>query len=189
MKRRENGNPDQKAPDLAAYRTDGDVSFLNAKRKQRGHPADQTDCLIVGDFKLAAKFDRSLLFARGRSGKFHDRGQKVMNQIHDYMDMHHNRYGYIISEKELIMFRRRTSPMEVWGHLDYSPSIPVSTDKGKLNAMMVLWYFHVKYAVLELDGGWRLPSTYHNCPEGLQGTSVIPKELKKMKSGCLKKKE
>jgi hypothetical protein len=33
--------------------------------------------------------------------------QKVMNQIHDYQDMHNCRFGYIITETQLVVFRWR----------------------------------------------------------------------------------
>ena len=39
------------------------------------------------------------------------------------------------------------------GHLDYLDPIPVDAIPGHLYAMIVLWYFHVKYAVMNLDGG------------------------------------
>lgn len=169
MKRRTKGNPRLKVPDLAAFWTNGDYSHLNAKKSQP-HPACQIDCLIVGDFKMADKFNRSLLLAK-KAG-FYGEGKKVADQIHDYMDMHHNRYGYIITHTDLIMFRRREDAAQTWGQVDFSDSIPVSAERGKLNAMMVLWYFHVKYAVMGEDGGWKLPSYYHNCPKELLGTSV-----------------
>jgi hypothetical protein len=168
MKRRSEGTPEDKMPDLVAYWTDGDTSHLNAK-KAMPHPATHTDCLIVGDFKMTPKFRHSMLFKT--KGRFSPEGRKVVNQIHDYMDMHHNKYGYIITHTELIMFRRRDKPPQ-WGQLDFSQSIPVSAQRGELNAMMVLWYFHVKYAVMGEEGGWKLPSYYHLCPEGLLGTSV-----------------
>jgi hypothetical protein len=168
MKRRSQGNPEPKVPDLVAFWSDGDDSHLNAK-KAKPHPATHIDCLIVGDFKMNPKFSHSKLLKK--KGDFHAEGSKVVNQIHDYMDMHQNKYGYIITHTELIMFRRRDNPPK-WGQLDFSQSIPVSAPQGELNAMMVLWYFHVKYAVMGEDGGWNLPSYYHLCPEGLLGTSV-----------------
>jgi hypothetical protein len=174
MKRRKEGHPENKVPDLAAYWTDGDDSHLDVKSPKSDHPASQMDCLLVGDFKMATKFNHTMLTSKG--GRFKPEGKKVMNQIHDYMDMHHNRFGYIITQKELIMFRRRDDPPEKWGQLDYSPSIPVSSERGKINAMMVLWYFHIKYGVMELEGGWKLPSAYHNCPQELLGKSAIIKE-------------
>ena len=88
------------------------------------------------------------------------------------MDMHHNRYGYVITETELVMFRRREKR---WGLLDFSPSIPLHTADGGLNAIMVLWYFHVKYAVMtSRTEGYRLESLYHNCPKNLGG-GIYPK--------------
>jgi hypothetical protein len=158
MKRRAKWNPDRKVPDSVAFWTDGDHSQLNVRKGKV--PAREIDCLIVGDFKMATKFRRSMLLPIDE--EFDVQGNYVANQIHDYMDMHHNRYGYIITHTELIMFRRREDPLETWGQMDFSESIPVSTGRGKLNAMMVLWYFHVKYAVLEEDGGWRLESYSHN---------------------------
>lgn len=170
MKRRNKGNSNQKVPDLVAYWTNGDHSHLNV-RKSQPNPAGDTYCLIVGDFKMTPKFHHSMLLPSDQ-GRYNREGKKVVDQIHDYMDMHHNRYGYVITHTELIMFRRRDSPKEVWGQMDFSRSIPVSTERGTLNAMMALWYFHVKYAVMGEDGGWKLRSYYHNCPTMLLGTSA-----------------
>ena len=61
------------------------------------------------------------------------------------MDMHHNRFGYIITETELLMFRRRNE--NTLGQLYFSPAIKFSAGINELNPLMVLWYFHVKYAV------------------------------------------
>ena len=69
--------------------------------------------------------------------------QKVLNQIHDYMDMHHDRFGYVITETEVIMFKRREEN-ELWGQLNLSPAIPLHGPVGELNGLMILWYFHVK---------------------------------------------
>ena len=98
---------------------------------------------------MVTKFQYSMLSARDT---VEPEAQKEMNQIHDYMDMSNNKYGYIITQTELIMFRRRDTPVGNWGQMDFSQSIPVSTKKGRLNAMMILWYFPVKYAVMGLDG-------------------------------------
>ena len=78
---------------------------------------------------MAGKFHRDMLIAacgQGKKGEV----QKVMNQIHDYMDMHHNRFGYIITEKELVMFRRRDEGGG-WGRIDFSPKpIKIQAPKG-----------------------------------------------------------
>ena len=49
------------------------------------------------------------------------------------------------------------------------PDIPLFAPEGELNALMVLWYFYVKYEVTNLDEGCKLPSFYQNCPEKLGG--------------------
>ena len=98
--------------------------------------------------------------------------KKVLNQIHDYMDMHHNRFGYVLSETELIMFRRRENGWNatpVWGQLDFSPNIPVQGKVEERNGVMVLWYFYMKYATLNQDEGLNLPSFYEHCPSHLGG--------------------
>jgi hypothetical protein len=170
MKRREKGVPSQRVPDLVSYWTDGDDSHLAAKRG-KPHPALKEDCLIVGDFKCSTKFKHSMLIKKPGLELLKE-AKKVVFQIHDYMDMHHNRFGYVIGNNELIMFRRRDSPAKAWGQLDFSDPIPLNTEIGQLNGMMVLFYFHVKYVVLEEDGGWKLPSTYHYCPSKHLGKSV-----------------
>ena len=170
MKRREKGVPGQKVPDLVSYWTDGDDSHSAAK-KGKPHPALKEDCLIVGDFKCSTKFKHSMLIKKPGLELLKE-AKKVVFQIHDYMDMHHNRFGYVIGNNELIMFRRRDSRAKAWGQLDFSDPIPLNTEIGQLNGMMVLFYFHVKYVVLEEDGGWKLPSTYHNCPSKYLGKSV-----------------
>ena len=181
MERRVGGNPEHKIPDLTAFWTNGDFSHLNAKRNTPGFPASSTACLIVGDFKMAEKFQRKMLIPKIVTGSpnWLADAQNVVYQIHDYMDMHNARYGYIITHDELIMFRRRESLQEIWGQLDFSEAVPLRAERGKINAMMVLWYFHVKYAVMDLDGGWCLPSYYHNCPEAFKKKkNIVEKAVK-----------
>jgi hypothetical protein len=77
---------------------------------------------------------------------------KVLSQIHSYMDRSDARYGYIVTDEELIFFRRRGTG---WGQLDVSPPIPhKGTDKDPLNSLYVMFYMHWKYA--RDDEAWRL---------------------------------
>jgi hypothetical protein len=160
--------PHPKVPDLTAFWTYGDC-FTLKDTKSNPHLDQAVPCLIVGDMMLSSKFQHEML-RPGTGGTFPKGAQYLVNKIHDYMDIHNDRYGYIITETELTMFRRRECMK--WGQLDYSPAIPISAERGKLNAMMVLWYFHIKYAVMEEDGGWRLKSYYDICPPHLLGSSV-----------------
>lgn len=162
MKRRIGGTPNKKDPDRVAFWTDGRHARTNSIEQGKPRTATEIPCLLVGDFKMAGKFNHNML-VKVCVRETRAEPRKVMNQIHDYMDMHNNRFGYIITETELVVFRRRAK-REMWGHVDFSPSIPIQAPEGKLNALMVLWYFHVKYAVLNQDEGYILPSYYHNCP-------------------------
>jgi len=102
----------------------------------------------------------------GKTGETFQRGDlkepvgdvpTVINQVYDYMDMHHNRYGYVMNEAELIMFRRREDKGRML--LDVSGPIQIHKEPETLNATMVLWYFHVKYAALNKTG-WYMSSSH-----------------------------
>lgn len=170
MERRSEGKSGRKDPDRVAFWTDGKHPRRHGKESgDLLFPATEIPCLLVGDYKMAGKFNWQML-QRAYEGDQQAEPQKVLNQIHDYMDMHHNRFGYIITEVELIMFRRREEGNK-WGQLDFSPSIPIQPEQGRLNALMVLWYFHAKYAMYNEDMGHRLQSLYFNCPKSLLGDS------------------
>jgi hypothetical protein len=172
MKRRYGGTPRRKCPDRVACWTYGKYPRVNSQeRDETPHVATEVPCLLVGDYKRAGKFDQQILVDACKLGEAKAEPQKVVNQIHDYMDMHNNRFGYIVTEIALVTFRRREEgeTKQRWGQLDFSPSVPIHTPEGQLNALMVLWYFHVKYAVMNEDEGWELPSFYHNCPLELGG--------------------
>jgi hypothetical protein len=89
--------------------------------------------------------------------------QKVINQIHNYMDAHEARYGYIVTDHELIFFRRRgDSVPSGWGHIDISRAIRHDIDAtddeagGTPTSKAILVYFHM---VVALDKSqWYLPS-------------------------------
>jgi len=165
--RRKEGTATRKLPDRVSFWFYGKYPRVNSKDKGLRKDPTMIPCLLVGDYKMSAKFTHAMLVngCSGVRGNDRNQSQLVMNQIHDYMDMHHNLFGYIITDTELIMFRRRNDLIDKdgrWGKVEYSPRIPVQAKKGQLNALMVLWYFHVKYAVMELDGGWKLPSSFED---------------------------
>ena len=172
--RRTGGSSSRKKPDKTSFWFDG----AHARRSFDEHyekplPATHIPCLIVGDYKLNGKFRYRMLAERAQANN--DELQNVMNQIHDYMDMHHCRFGYILTEIELIMFRRRDEN-EKWGFMDFSRPIPRNAPENELNAMMVLWYFHVKYAAMNVEPGYRLESAYKNCPPGMGGDFYTDEE-------------
>ena len=109
MKRRINDDENDKAsnkdPDRASFWWDGKfkiprsngfpsvpqsgTTFPSTQVEESPQPAENIPCLIVGDLKLHRKFNRQMLAGVLRNRRQGDRAevQRVMNQIHDYMDM------------------------------------------------------------------------------------------------------
>ncbi|KDQ54709.1 hypothetical protein JAAARDRAFT_100279, partial [Jaapia argillacea MUCL 33604] len=73
-----------------------------------------------------------------------DRGREyrqVLSQQLYYMKCHETRYGYILTDWELVCLRRR--PGEP-GHLDVSPPIPITAcNDDSITVLPVLWYIHI----------------------------------------------
>ena len=79
------------------------------------------------------------------------------------------------------MFRRRGGP-EKWGLMDYSQPIPLNAPAdNEVNAMMVLWYFHVKYAWVNSEPGHELRSAYSSCPRELGGELYSNDERRRLR--------
>ena len=120
---------------------------------------DQIFNRIPGDAKCYRKIHREMLPPNGiyyLEKKYKNEAQKVLDQIHAYMDSRETRYGYIINDKELIFLRRCGTG---WGHLDISPSIPHEPeDRNGPNSLQVLFYFHWKLAHQDKCGDWWLKS-------------------------------
>ena len=178
--RRLGGDAKSKIPDRTSYWTCGEYPrSSSSERNDINLLADYIPCLIVGDYKLSGKFRHEMLAER--TVRTDEELQFVMNQIHDYMDMHHCRFGYILTDTELIMFRRRDGAGE-WGLMDYSRPIPQNAPaENELNAVMVLWYFHVKYAWMNMEPGYKLRSAYPNCISKLGGGFYTNEERHRLK--------
>ena len=87
--------------------------------------------------------------------------KKVLTQVHDYMDRHEARYGYLVNDEELIFFRRRGTG---WGHMDIGPEIRHDLDgldpnSNLMTSKLILFYFHLVIATDESK--WKLESCRH----------------------------
>lgn len=120
---------------------------------------------IPGDAKLSHKINHSMLPPNGsryrKKGK-NIEARKVLSQLNCYMDRHEARYGYILTDQELICVRRRESG---WGHLDVAPPVAhiavpnAVTGAAKPNSKHLLFYLHWMVANDECpSSGWRLPA-------------------------------
>jgi len=135
-----------KKPDYAAY-----LHVPGSKQQELKHKRMAVDNRIPGDAKLCRKIRRSMFPPDGeeyqpRNRKILREVGKVVTQIHDYMDRHEARYGYIVNDEELIFFRRRGTG---WGHMDISPAIRHDTngsiDYEISNTKLVLFYFLIEF--------------------------------------------
>jgi hypothetical protein len=143
---------ERKRPDFAGFLYDPERPDIEKKRVHNRIP---------GDAKLHGKINHSMLPPYGKrySPKRKNLAAKmVLTQIHGYMDSYAARYGYIITEKELICFRRREGR---FGQLDVSSpikhAIDASEERNTLNSKYVLFHLH---HVVSMDSdpskGWHL---------------------------------
>jgi len=148
-------NADRKRPDHSGY------MYNPANERKRGKV--KLHNRIPGDAKLYRKLRREMLPPDGklyRSALKNVEALKALSQIHGYMDQHEARYGYIVTDQELICFRRSSTG---WGHLEIGPAIrhdvKPNRETGVLNSKYVLFYLHWKIANDDCPNtGWRLRS-------------------------------
>ena len=148
---------ERKKPDFAGY------SHVPGSGQYSGNGPSRVENRIPGDAKLFRKIRRSMLPPNGfeylNDRAAYPEAQKVINQIHGYMDMHGSRYGYVVNDQELIFFRRRGTG---WGHMDISDAIrhdvKADLEKGVLNSKYVLIYYH--YVLANDESQWRLDSCF-----------------------------
>lgn len=102
-------------------------------------------------------------FDRWNTGMRHEIGQRkifyltALAQLHRYMREHSCRYGFIITEIELVCVRAGTEDIPYFGFLELAPTIELKAQEG-LTAGMALWYLHMLAKNTPLPGqcGWKL---------------------------------
>lgn len=151
-------NANRKRPDYAGYLKNSadDTQYLGKNPKAVFNR-------IPGDAKQFRHINRNMLPPDGSKydpERSNAEAQKVLNQIHGYMDQREARYGYIVTNEELICFRRRDCG---WGQLEVSEAIrhdvEADGETGVLNSKYALFYLHWKVANDDdPENGWRLRS-------------------------------
>lgn len=80
-----------------------------------------------------------------------------LSHLHRYMREHECRYGFIMTEIELVCVRAGTDSTPYFGFLELAPTIATATQEG-LTASLALWYLHMLARDTPLPGqcGWKL---------------------------------
>ena len=154
-KSKKSNRPGQsKRPDFAGYQ------YVPRSNQYSKEGRAMVENRIPGDAKLFRKIRRSMLPPDGVDYNQQTKKEavKVLTQIHDYMDRHEARYGYIVNDEELVFFRRRGTG---WGHLDISPAVRHDIDginpECKISTTkLILFYFHL--VVAPNESKWKLES-------------------------------
>lgn len=103
-------------------------------------------------------------FDRWNTGMRNEVGQRkvfyltTLAQLHRHMRDHSCRYGFIMTEIELVCVRMGTEEsVPYFGLLELAPAIELKTQEG-LTAVMALWYLHMlaKHTPLPGQCGWKL---------------------------------
>ncbi|KAI4254157.1 MAG: hypothetical protein LQ352_003264 [Teloschistes flavicans] len=103
-------------------------------------------------------------FDRWNTSMRHEMGQRRveylagLSHIHRYMREHSCRYGFIITEIELVCVRLGTSEIPHFGALELASTIELKQQKEGLTACLALWYLHMLAKDEPLPGqlGWRV---------------------------------
>ena len=134
---------------------DGPDFFANYQNDAESTLAGNGRGRVVG---LVKSFDR------WNTGMRHELGQRkifyltALAQLHRCMREHGCRYGFIMTEIELVCVRAGTEEsIPYFGHLELAPTIELKTQHG-LTACMALWYLHMLAKNIALPGqcGWKL---------------------------------
>ena len=80
-----------------------------------------------------------------------------LSHLHRYMREHQCRYGFIMTEIELVCVRAGTDSTPYFGFLELAPTIAISTQEG-MTACLALWYLHMLAKDQPLPGqcGWKI---------------------------------
>jgi len=172
------GQPLQSEPDRASFlaptvRAEDGTLLLYSLTELDCERSSRRRNEIPGEIKIYFKFRREYLDAlTTRYDKptrkmvtvpnkdARKEAEKVFTQIYQYMNERGSVVGYVMTDQELVCVRRvrETRHGVQYGVMDIAPSIPLSTEEGNLNAKLILWYLHHKFAVTQPHKN-RLPTT------------------------------
>lgn len=101
-----------------------------------------------GDLKVSWKWESSMQFSQNLADR--REYKQVLAQVNFYMDQHNARYGFILSNSELVAVKR----LDRDGHLAVArPVLWTSGGTGQLSVLLGLWYLGMLAAE---DNNWAL---------------------------------
>ncbi|RAH86023.1 hypothetical protein BO86DRAFT_415533 [Aspergillus japonicus CBS 114.51] len=106
---------------------------------------------LPGDVKPSYKWNLNMI--DDRDEHVQKEFKQILSQVNYYMKQHHTRYGFVITDQELVAIKRLNRD----GELQVSDSIPW-TDRGTpdqpcMTVLLALWYLGMLAAD---ERGWRL---------------------------------
>lgn len=137
---------DREGPDFVSnYQNENEKTLAG---NGRGH--------VVGLVKSFEKWNTGMRLEAPNKKVWYLEG---LAHLHHWMRKHQCRYGFIITETELVIARAATdeSDMPLFGALELAPTIETRTQDG-LTACLALWYLHMLAKDEPLPGqrGWKL---------------------------------
>jgi hypothetical protein len=147
---------DRYTPDRAAFVKDEEEDSDDEKPFARG----------VGEVKLYRKFKAEYRYSRDPYEVSEYR--QVLSQLQYYMNERNSRYGFVITERELLAIRRtpKFGWLEVSHPIPLLPSEASSAASPRLTPICALWYLH---ALIAEDNGWNIVGVTRNIDDGVKG--------------------
>ncbi|MCJ1440662.1 MAG: hypothetical protein MMC23_001148 [Stictis urceolatum] len=128
---------------ISSYTTDADKTLLGTPRGR-----------VVGVVRSYERWNSSL-----RSGNGNDKVRYLegLSFLHRHMREHGTRYGFIMTETELVCARAGTNDVPFFGHLELSDPIEMRSAEG-MTVCLGLWFLHMLAKEEPLPGqvGWRM---------------------------------
>lgn len=117
-------------------------------------PTGQGPNRAPGDIKPSWKWNTAIA-THPNPAKRYVYGQ-ALSQVNSYMKQHRSRYGYLLTDQELVVFRR----MDSNGHLELARPIPVTlngtAERPQLTVLLALWYLGMLAAQDEGPDRWEM---------------------------------
>ncbi|KAI9815242.1 MAG: hypothetical protein M1827_002722 [Pycnora praestabilis] len=143
---RDGQSTSRKQPDfVSSYKDDVSKTFFGDKRGR-----------VVG---LVKSFDRWNTGMRNELPNLKVQYLQGLAHLHHHMREHGCRYGFIMTEIELVCVRAGTDDVPYFGYLELAPTIQMRTQgRGQITACLALWYLHMLAKEEPLPGqhSWNL---------------------------------